>query len=111
MNLYNLKWMKFKIFSCDIMAKRKKCAKKCARRKVGRPKGSKNKKGRKTGRGHKRGKGVAAMAGKAAVKYGPTIAKQTAKVLGPIILGAVADALKKKLKRKGGGMALLGTRR
>ena len=47
------------------------------------------------------------MAAKAAVKYGPTIAKQTAKVLGPIILGAVADALKKKLSKKGGGMRLL----
>jgi len=78
------------------MVKRKcKCKKRGRKRKVGRPKGSKNKKGRK-----KTGKGLGSLAVMGAKTFGP-----------PIIAGLLNELILKKLKKgkgkNGGGLRLL----
>ena len=73
---------------------------------------------RQTGKGTTRrkktqqGRGAMVLAAKAAAKaYGPTIAKETAKILGPIVLTAVGDAIAKKINpKKGSGLRLMGQR-
>ena len=78
------------------MVKRKcKCKKRGRKRKVGRPKGSKNKKWRR-----KTGKGIGALALMGAKTFGPAIAA-----------GLVNELILKKLKKgrgkNGGGLRLL----
>ena len=73
------------------------------KRKVG---GRRKQRGRGHKRGHK-GRGVAAVAGTAAIKYGPIVAKKLAPYVLPVIGDAVAKGLKKVLnpkKKKGSGL-------
>ena len=70
------------------MAKKRKCPKNCKKRRVGRPKGSKNKKRRK-----KKGGAL------------PALAVGAAKILAPILIKEAVSRLTKR--KRGGGMRLM----
>lgn len=70
------------------------------------------KKKRMTGKDHKmHGKGIAsaaAVAGKAAIKYAPAIAKTLAPIIAGEVINQMVKAGKRQKKKKGSGLKLMG---